>query len=144
VFVSPGDSMEEIQKTLDIATEGIAGLVSKFEKLNTHTKDDFIMVINIPAEFKTERNQIESSLKTLEKNGIRYLLIESDDLGKPTSLPYPYHNPHHNLSYNLLHNLKPLTPSHSISIHGHQRLRNLQQRRSTIRMLSHERPSPHC
>lgn len=82
IFVSPGDSIQEIKKTLRVATEGVAGLVSKFEKLNTHTKDDFIVLINTPEEFKSQKNKFESVLKNLEESGIRYMLIESDDLGK--------------------------------------------------------------
>lgn len=81
--MSPGDSEEEITKGLELASQGMIGLMEKLKKLKTHSEKDMVMIINIPAEFKDQTKLFESSLKNLEYNEIRYIMLATDDTGKP-------------------------------------------------------------
>ena len=81
MFSSPGESLQDIKKTIKLSVDSIIQLAKNFEKLGTHSLKDFKLVINIPEEFKDCTHLFQSSLSRLEKRGLNYLLLASDDPG---------------------------------------------------------------
>jgi len=66
---------------IDLSVKSILELTRNFKRLNTHTEDDFKLIINIPAEYKNQTELFEKAFKLLEKNNIKYLLLATDNRG---------------------------------------------------------------
>jgi aspartate carbamoyltransferase regulatory subunit len=71
----------DIEKGFPLAVNAMVTLMENFKRMGTHTEKDFKIIINLPSEYKENKELLETQLTPLKNNEINYLVLATEDTG---------------------------------------------------------------